>query len=202
MYFVAKKSLNKAMIYAETPRLVLRSLERHDLPRVAELIGVWDVARWLSVVPHPYTLKHAEEFYERMQAAEEKGVPEYFLLQQKNGEQIGAIGLHSPRENPTPGKLMIGYWLGKNYWGKGYMIEAIQAVLYIAFQRPNTDYLVADANVDNQSSQNVLRKAGFQYLGIAPCRDPKNLRGDQEMTCWKLTRDDYEKNRALRKLSA
>lgn len=188
------------MIYAETPRLILRSLEKTDLPRVAELIGDWDVARWLSVVPHPYTLQHAEEFYARMCAAMQKGTPEYFLLQRKSdGEQVGAIGLHPPREpKPSIGKLMIGYWLGKNYWGQGYMSEAIGPVIQIAFARLTTTHLVADANLDNHSSQKVLRKAGFTYLGIGPCRDPKTLRGEHDVTCWKLTREDFEQ----RKLSA
>jgi hypothetical protein len=40
-----------------------------DLPRLAELIGDWEVARWLVAVPYPYQLKDAEDFYERMAAS-------------------------------------------------------------------------------------------------------------------------------------
>ena len=41
------------MIYAETDRLYLRHLAVDDLPRLVELIGDWEVARWLRRVPHP-----------------------------------------------------------------------------------------------------------------------------------------------------
>lgn len=182
------------MIYAETERLILRSLEQDDLPRVAELIGDWDVARWLSVVPHPYTIEDAREFYTRMQNAVRIGAPEYFLIEQKkDGQQVGAVGLHPPRElHPTPGKLMIGYWLGKKFWGQGLMTEAIRPVIRLAFERPTTGILVADANPDNQASQNVLRKSGFDYLGIVPCRHPKSVRSPAEVTTWRLTREDFD----------
>jgi RimJ/RimL family protein N-acetyltransferase len=50
------------MIYAETDRLLLRALARADLPRLAELIGDWEVARWLVAVPYPYRSKTPRNF--------------------------------------------------------------------------------------------------------------------------------------------
>ena len=180
------------VIHAETPRLVLRSLEESDLPRVVELMGDWDVARWLSVVPYPYGMKEAHEFYRRMAAALARGAPEYFLLHRKSdGAQLGAVGLHPPRENPQPGHMTIGYWLGKPYWGQGYMTEAVQPVIDFAFHRQNSDRLSADADPDNYASQNVLRKAGFACLGIGPAESvAQQSRGN--VTRWQLLHSDYQ----------
>jgi 8-oxo-dGTP diphosphatase len=184
------------MIYAETKRLVLRSLARTDLPRLAELIGDWEVARWLVAVPYPYRLTDAEDFYERMEAAEKTGAPEYFLMQHKNDGPIGAIGVHSAREpQPRPGELVIGYWLGKNYWKQGFMSEAIRPVIDIAFARTAVAILTATTDPDNSGSQSVLSKAGLQFVGLFPRRDPAVLRGSPIAMRWQMTRADYERER-------
>jgi 8-oxo-dGTP diphosphatase len=184
------------MIYAETKRLVLRPLARADLPRVAELIGDWDVARWLAAVPYPYRLTDAEDFYERMEAATKIGRPEYFLMQHKDDGPIGAIGVHSPREpQPQPGELVIGYWLGKHYWNQGFMSEAIRPVIDITFARAEVAVLTAWTDPDNSGSQNVLRKAGLRCIGLSPRRDPAAVRGSLTVTRWQLTRADCERER-------
>lgn len=187
------------MIYAETPRLILRALAKTDLPRVAELLNDWEVVRWLIQVPHPYNRHDAEEFYQRMAKTYERGAPEYFLLQQKSdGAQIGAIGLHPSREaNPKPGELVIGYWLGRSFWGQGLMSEAIRPVIDIAFQRPRTDVVTSTTDPANQVSQNVLRKVGFRYLGIFPHEEIRVLRGPNEVTHWQILRDEYEKRKIV-----
>lgn len=106
------------MIYAETSRLHLRSLEKEDLPRLAELIGDWDVAKWLSSAPYPYAIKDAEDFYAKMLSGYQQGVPEYFVLSLKSDDiLIGAVGLHpSNVPNPKSGEIELGYWLGKPFW--------------------------------------------------------------------------------------
>lgn len=187
------------MIYAESPRLILRSLEKSDLPRIVDLIGDWDVARWLPSVPHPYTLLHAEEFFLRMAAAAEKDAPEYFLIEHSHdAEQIGAIGLHPPREaGSAAGELMIGYWLGKDYWRQGFMSEAVAAIIDYAFRRSRDTILTSTTDPTNNASQNVLRRAGFSYLGITAHQPndtySKPLRGSEDVTRWRLTHADYKK---------
>ena len=190
------------MIYAETPCLILRSLEPGDLPRVVEMIGDWDVARWLVSVPYPYLSKDAEEFYVRMTEASQKGLPEYFLNQRKNDEaQMGAIGIHPSRESVSQtGELVIGYWLGKEVWGQGIMSESLQPVIDIAFRRADVTVLTSTTDPANDASQNVLRKAGFAYLGISMRKDSDAynnapLRGSTDVTRWQLTREDYEKGK-------
>jgi RimJ/RimL family protein N-acetyltransferase len=184
------------MIYAETKRLVLRSLARADLPRLAELIGDWEVARWLVAVPYPYALQDAEEFYECMEASIKAGSPEYFLLQQKGVGPIGAIGVHPPRQPQSPpGEFVIGYWLGRNYWKQGFMSEALPPVIDIAFARADVDILTATTDPVNRASQNILRKAGLRCVGLFPRRDPAALRGSPIAMRWQMTREDYVRQR-------
>jgi ribosomal-protein-alanine N-acetyltransferase len=128
-----------------------------------------------------------------MEASVKKGVSEYFLMQLKNGEPIGAIGVHPPREpQPQPGELVIGYWLGKNYWKQGFMCEALRPVIEIVFARADVAVLTATTDPVNRASQNVLRKAGLRCVGLFPRRGPAALRGSLIVMRWQMTRADYE----------
>ncbi len=180
------------MIFSETERLRLRSLEKTDLPRLVELIGDWAVAQWLSRVPHPYTIKDAEDWLARTSALESAGKPEYFVLCEKNANILmGACSIHPPQKpDPKPGEAELGYWLGKPFWGQGYMSEAVKAVLPIAFASPDVLLITSRTNPKNQASRNVLRKASFKYLGIFP-RTEDDLRGEPECTRWELAKSDY-----------
>jgi RimJ/RimL family protein N-acetyltransferase len=81
------------MIFAQTPRLTLRALEIFDLPRVTELIGDWDVARWLVLVPYPYHLKDAEEFFEKQNTHYAVGKPQFFAIaDRKSNCVLGGVG--------------------------------------------------------------------------------------------------------------
>ena len=182
------------MIYAETARLILRAPKPRDVPRLVELLNNLAVARWLTIVPHPYTTQHAEEFFARMYEAIDKGAPEYFLMERKNDAvQIGAVGLHPPREPHPVGKLMIGYWLGQPYWKQGFMSEAVIPVIRHAFARPEVDILVADADTENNASNQVLRKAEFSCVGTMPRREAALLRDNRDVMCWRLTRQEFER---------
>jgi len=179
------------MIFAETERLRLRALRREDLPRYVELIGDWDVARWLSSVPYPYFMKHAEELLARMEAACRAGTPELFLITDKaSGEIMGGVGLHAARGvGQTEDRTLaeIGYWLGRTYWGRGVMTEAVKAVLGLGFQRPELRLITAVTDPANHASQNVLRKAGLRYLGTEACAR-QTLRESESIMRWEVRR--------------
>ena len=44
-----------------TARLILREFSLEDAPEVQRLVGEWEVARPLLIVPHPYEDGMAEE---------------------------------------------------------------------------------------------------------------------------------------------
>jgi ribosomal-protein-alanine N-acetyltransferase len=56
-----------------TDRLVLREFTPQDAPAVQRLVGEWEVARALAVVPHPYPDGMAEEWIATHRPAFEAG---------------------------------------------------------------------------------------------------------------------------------
>ncbi len=184
------------MIFAETERLFLRKLERDELPRLVQLIGVWDVVRWLSVVPFPYMMQHAEEFYAETVESYHTDMPEFFALALKTDNLlIGGIGLHAPRSATfQPGEIEIGYWLAKNFWGRGLMSEAAKPALDIGFARHTTRSIGATTSTTNHASQKILAKIGLRNLG-EKAREYSALRGEESIFRWLLTREDYEQGK-------
>ena len=60
----------------------------------------------------------------------------------------------------------IGYALGSAYWGKGYMNEALTALIVHAFEVLNMRRLEADVDPRNTPSVRTLERLGFQREGF------------------------------------
>ena len=60
---------------------------------------------------------------------------------------------------------MVGYGLDVRYHKRGYATEALKAILQWGFSHPNLKCVIADTPLQNESSQNVLIKNGFQESG-------------------------------------
>ena len=59
------------------------------------------------------------------------------------------------------GKPSVGYWVGREFWGRGIATRALSAFLKIVKERP----LYARAAKDNVASLRVLEKCGFTITG-------------------------------------
>ena len=77
---------------------------------------------------------------------------------------IGTVTLFNlSRSN---GRAEIGYAMGSAYWGKGYMNEALKAVIVHAFDVMDFRRLEADVDPRNAASIRTLERLGFQREGF------------------------------------
>ena len=168
----------------KTERLLLRPCRPEDGPRLCELIGVWDVAKMLARVPHPYPEGAAEQWIATHDRLRRAGA--YPFAACRDGELIGSFGIEDPRENG----LELGYWIGVPYWGQGFATEAAQAVVDFAFKWLVRDHLRAAHLVENTASARVLAKLGFVATGHGACES--RARG-AALDCIRLIlkREDY-----------
>ena len=58
----------------------------------------------------------------------------------------------------------IGYFLGRDFWGRGIMTHVLTAIISLAFQSWGMKELLLITHLDNRASQRVAEKAGFQLL--------------------------------------
>ena len=142
-----------------TERLVIKTPEMDDRFELSQLINDKDVIKWLSDIPFPYTLSHAEEFIERSQEGVLKQESYNFMIFQ-NRKMLGGIGLRDFNNNSCE----VGYWLGKQYWGYGYATEAVNGILDSGFNQLNLEEIYAAYKIGNEGSKRVLTKCGFKFF--------------------------------------
>jgi RimJ/RimL family protein N-acetyltransferase len=74
---------------------------------------------------------------------------------------IGGTGYY---RRPS-GAAELGFWLGRQWWGQGYATEATRAVVRYGFGDRRLPGFCSAHFVDNQPSQRVLAKLGFEATG-------------------------------------
>lgn len=150
-------------IRIETDRLILRAwkiTELMDLYEYAMVPGVGEMAGW----------RHHESL------DESRKILEMFIRQKKtfalelkeNGKVVGSLGLEPKDEDAGLQSCLqgreIGYVLSKDYWGRGLMPEAVQAVIGYCFRELHFDYLTCGHFDHNDRSRRVVEKCGFRFL--------------------------------------
>lgn len=146
-----------------TARLLLRPLSAADGPAIARHLADIEVARWLVRVPHPFGEGDAAAFIAQSRLTQRAGTAVTLGLIRRgaaDGMVIGVVALHSMDVRPE-----FGYWLGRPFWGKGLMGEAVEAVLAWAYERLPIDEVAAGAFVGNCASLAIQRRQGFEQVG-------------------------------------
>ncbi len=147
----------------ETERLILRPFKQTDLEdfyEYASVEGVGEMAGW----------KHHESI------TESQNIMNSFISKDKvfaicfkeNNKVIGTLGVEKygledalTEFNDYYGRE-IGYALSKDYWGKGIMPEAVNAVKDYLFNELNYDFLICGYYNFNEQSKRVQIKCGFK----------------------------------------
>eukprot|EP00286_Rhodomonas_abbreviata_P000533 CAMPEP_0181290804 /NCGR_PEP_ID=MMETSP1101-20121128/1611_1 /TAXON_ID=46948 /ORGANISM="Rhodomonas abbreviata, Strain Caron Lab Isolate" /LENGTH=217 /DNA_ID=CAMNT_0023395117 /DNA_START=104 /DNA_END=757 /DNA_ORIENTATION=- len=157
-----------------TARLRLRRFEPSDAQRLAELLNDRDMSRYTARVPFPYGMSDGEWFVGHVtegEAAVDEGqageVVRAICLQQAGaecGQLVGAVGLVLPAAAASSRSATLGYWIGRDYWGRGIASEAVPAMLSAAATSPAlcwVDCFCAQVVAPNVASCRVLLKIGF-----------------------------------------
>lgn len=58
----------------------------------------------------------------------------------------------------------ISYWIGVEFWNRGYATEAATMVLQYAFEHLNLEIIYAEYYQRNPASGAVLKKLGFSFV--------------------------------------
>ncbi len=90
--------------------------------------------------------------------------PGIFAIEPKDENKcIGCIDI---RLDPEHEKAGFGYVLNRKYWGKGYMTEALSAVLKLCFEKLEVNRVEATHYTGNPASGRVMQKCGMELEGI------------------------------------
>jgi [ribosomal protein S5]-alanine N-acetyltransferase len=148
----------------ETERLTLRAFQLEDASAFEHLIAPKEVTDGTLSFPHPVPKGWGTERINRILERFEKGEHiELAICTRDSGDLIGGIGLGI---NVKHKRGHLGYWLGIQFWGKGYATEAARAVVTYGFQTLGLHRIEAGHYPRNPASGRVLEKIGMKFEGI------------------------------------
>ena len=123
-----------------------------------------EVQRYFAKEPYSDE-KQAREDIEWMLKLWREGTGLRWVISLKDGgEFIGEIGFHNYDRKHR--KADVSYKLSQEHWRKGYMSEALQAVLEYIFCDTDINRVQALVNTRNLPSDNLLEKHGFVKEGV------------------------------------
>ena len=142
-------------IIIKTDRLILKKIDKKDLNNLLHYLNNWNVVKWLVNVPYPYILNDAKKWLDK--TYKEKLALNIYL----NSNLIGGITIDKRTSNKT---FVLGYWLGEEYWGRGYAIEACDTLISYFFSNYPNDKLYASHMLENKKSKKILLNLGFNEV--------------------------------------
>src|SRR3989344_4710109 len=150
----------------KTKRLILRPPRKSDWKDVVEGVRDVEVTRNLKVVPYPYAKKDAIKWLNttiKKWRKKEKEDYTFFIELKSEKKVIGATGIH--RISKKNGKCSTGSWINKNYWRRGYILEAKIPVLDFIFNKLKLRKVETEAFVENIASNKMSQKLSFKKEG-------------------------------------
>lgn len=144
------------------PGARLRPWQAADDDALARHANDAGIARYLrDVFPHPYGLADARQY---LSLVTNLTSSELTLAFEVDGEAAGSISLlFQAAENRRSAE--VGYWLGRQFWGRGIATAAVQALSAYGFAHFDLVRLYATVYAPNLASARVLQKASYELEG-------------------------------------
>lgn len=144
-------------------KIILRRIELADAVSIAGNANIIEVIEAIHL-PNPYTTKDAEEYVSKTKGYWETKKEAQFGIEDKESKKVvGMIGLMDLDFESKHAE--IGYWLGKEHWGKGLASEALKMIVKYAFEDLKLKKVFAKVAARNVSSNKLLERNGFVLEG-------------------------------------
>ncbi len=173
----------------ETERLILRRFEPKDAgPMFRNWACDAEVTRFLTWQPHVSAEATGELLEGWIANYENENYYNWAIVLKDNGDEpIGNISAVKVHEASM--RAEIGYCLGKEWWHRGIMSEALKAVMDFLFDRAGFNRIEAHHDVNNPRSGMVMRKCGMKYEGTLRSAGHNN-QGICDMRVYALLKDE------------
>lgn len=158
----------------ETDRLILR---RYVIEDADAMYKNWafdsDVTKFLTWQPHS-SVEVSRGIIENWlkEYSDEKYYQWAIVLKDNGNEPIGDISVVHMKEDIS--MVHIGYCLGRAWWRRGIMSEALKAVMDFMFDTVEVNRVESRHDPMNPNSGKVMQKCGMKYEGTLRSADRNN----------------------------
>jgi len=143
-----------------TKRLYLRPLQVTDLPSTHAYAGNPENTKYMMYLPNE-NIHETERFLRKVAIEWEKENPSFYeFAVVREGAHMGAVSLCSNGN----AEWELGWILHKDFWGKGYVVEAVEALLPFAIKELGAKRFVAHCDAENTASRRVMEKIGMRLF--------------------------------------
>lgn len=155
---------NKGTKRLETDRLILRQFTAEDAD---SMFQNWasdaEVTRFLTWPPHTDVNVTRQLLAEWVDGYTEPSCYNWAIELKETHELVGNISVVRLKERIE--EADIGYCMGKAWWGRGIMPEALRRVTAYLFEEVGVNRIAACHDVNNPKSGRVMEKAGMKKEG-------------------------------------
>lgn len=150
-------------IHIRTERLCIREYEPEDLPAHHELISDPSAMIYMQDVFSASFEESRENLLFAIREGEKEQREKFFLViaDGKNGSYMGGIGYEILSRCPLGAQVEIGYFLSPKHRGRGYVSEALRALMEFAFTKGGVYRINGTCITDNIASARVMEACGM-----------------------------------------
>lgn len=176
-----------------TERLRLRWLTSADVPALVAVFGDPEVCRFWSR-PALQDLAAAEALYDEIVSCfAARTLFQWGIAERGTNAVVGTCTLAALSAEHR--RAEVGFALARAAWGRGYIAEALPALLRFAFETLDLHRLEADVDPRNERSIRALERVGFEREGYL--RERYNVNGElQDAVLYGLLRHDWARTLA------
>lgn len=156
-----------------SPELVLRKIHLNDAESIFRLIddNREHLSPWLPFVDLTFSPKNTQIFIEQLDKASSHEIVFCMVV---DGITTGLIGYKDIDRNNK--KLEIGYWIVREYEGRGIVSRSCREMINRAFSKMAMNRVQIKCGVGNHRSSNIPKKLGFVFEGIERAGEKHNSR--------------------------
>ncbi len=176
----------------QSERLLLRKLTGQDVSDVFEIYSDPEVMLYFD---DRYAFTEPSEAEQMIsgynQAIRNWNGMRWGIVLKASGKLIGTCGFHAISDYHK--RIEIGYDLNRNFWGNGFMSEALSLIIDHAYNHSDVNRIEAYVETPNKASRSLLEKLGFRMEGIL--REHEMCRGNLiDIQILSLLRKEWKKN--------
>jgi len=151
----------------ETKRLLLKCVDQSDREFIFEEFQNNFINKYLYDAEPMTEIKQADDLFEFYNMREPRNQNRWVLINKLENKKIGTCGFHLWDRKKN--SVELGFELMQPYNGKGYMTEAVEAMIEFARINMNINKIIAVVAVENSKCKRLLEKFGFIIVGKEEC---------------------------------
>jgi ribosomal-protein-alanine N-acetyltransferase len=147
----------------ETKRLALKCIDQSDRDFIFEEYQNDFITKYQYDEEPMTDIKEADDLIEFYNMKEPRSQNRWVLIDKTTNTKLGTCGYHL--WNPDNKEVEIGFELMEQYNGKGYMLEAIEAIIEFARHKMKVERINAIAYIKNKNCIKFLERLRFIKVG-------------------------------------